>query len=68
MAFSLFRNRHTKADRNRAAKFGAELEELELAVAGRFARGNIALQSECILTSEALEQERVDLRRKVLSK
>jgi hypothetical protein len=65
MVLSIFRGRYSPAVRERAAEFEAELSALELSVAGRFARGNLALQSECILTAAQLENERDQLRKKL---
>lgn len=65
MALSIFRKRYSSAVRGRVAEFGSELRALELAVAGRFARGNLALQSECVLTAAQLEDEREALRKKL---
>lgn len=65
MVLAIFRSRYSNAVRERVAKFESELEALEIAVAGRFARGNLALQSECVLTEAQLEAERQALREKL---
>lgn len=65
MGITIFGGRYTSAVRGRVAEFSAELDALELSVAGRFARGNLALQSECILTVDQLEAEREELRKKL---
>ena len=66
MAFNIF-PRFSRDVEKRAAAFRAELDALEISVAGRFSRGNIALQSECVLTAQALEDEREELRQKTIS-
>jgi len=67
MAFLMFRNLSNNAVQSRVQQFQSELSDLEISVAGRFARGNVALQSECVLTASDLEVEREQLRAKLLA-
>lgn len=46
----------------RASEFEARLKAIADSVAGRFARGNVALQQGYVVTREQLDKEREELR------
>ena len=61
MALNFHRNTQ-KSAADRAAEFEDRLTAIANAVAGRFARGNVALQQGYVVTREQLDNERAELR------
>lgn len=60
--------RTSRAVRERADAFEERIDTLAKAVAARFTRGSVALQSGYVLTSEQLDRRRDELARKLARK